>query len=197
MVDRGMHAKGDEHELDVRSRIRRPRRDELELLRGLERDASRAFAEIGMAEIAADESLSVAELESFRAAGNAWVAVDGHDVAVAYVLSTVIDGCAHVEQVSVAPAHAGRGLGAMLIDHVGGLADAENRPALTLTTFRDVPWNAPYYRRLGFVTLDAADRGPQLAALVLGEAASIPGDVPRVAMRRSPPVLTRDGVRER
>lgn len=95
------------------------------------------------------------------------------------------------------PAHAGHGLGAMLIGHLGALADAEDRPALTLTTFRDAPWNAPYYRRLGFVTLDAADQGPQLAAIVLREAASIPGNVPRVAMRRSVPVLTRGGVRER
>jgi hypothetical protein len=36
-------------------------------------------------------------------------------------------------------------LGAILIDHLGALADAEDRPALRLTTFRDVPWNAPYY----------------------------------------------------
>lgn len=197
MIDRGVHAKGDEHEFDVRSRIRRPRHDELELLRGLERDASRAFAEIGMAEVAADEPLSVAELDAFRTGGSAWVAVDRHDVAVAYVLSVVVDGCAHVEQVSVAPAHAGHGLGVMLIDHLGALADAEDRPALTLTTFRDVPWNAPYYRRLGFVTLDAADQGLQLAAIVLREAASIPGDVWRVAMCRSPPVLTRGRARGR
>ena len=91
---------------------------------------------------------------------------------------------AHVEQVSVATAHAGQGLGALLIDHLGALARADGRPALTLTTFRDVPWNAPYYRRLGFVPVDPADQGPELAALVAREAARIPGDAPRVAMRR-------------
>jgi hypothetical protein len=35
--------------------IRPPRRDELEALRSIERDAGRAFAALGMAEIAADE----------------------------------------------------------------------------------------------------------------------------------------------
>jgi hypothetical protein len=65
-----------------------------------------------------------------------------------------------------------------------GWPRAEGRPALTLTTFRDVPWNAPYFRRLGFVVVGPADQGPELAALVAREAVSIPGDAPRVAMRR-------------
>jgi len=164
--------------------IRRPRADELEALRSIERDAGRAFATIGMAAIAADEPFAVAELEAFRAAERLFVAVDGRDRPVAYLLSAVVDGCAHVEQVSVATAHAGQGLGARLIDHLGALALAEGHPALTLTTFRDVPWNAPYYRRLGFVPVDPGDHGPELAALVAREAASIPGDAPRVAMRR-------------
>ena len=166
------------------SKIRQPRADELEELRSIERDAGRAFATIGMPAIAADEPLPVAELEAFRAAERLFVAVDGRDRPVAYLLSAVVDGCAHVEQVSVATAHAGQGLGALLIDHLGALALADGRPALTLTTFRDVPWNAPYYRRLGFVTVDPGDQGPELAALVAHEAASIPSDAPRVAMRR-------------
>ena len=43
-------------------------------------------------------------------------------------------------------------------------ARTEGRPALTLTTFGDVPWNAPYYQRLGFVIVDPAEQGPELAA---------------------------------
>jgi GNAT superfamily N-acetyltransferase len=164
------------------SRIRPPRTDELEALRTIEREAGRPFAAIGMADIAAHEPPSVEELEAHRAAGRLFVAVDGGDRPAAYLLSAVVDGCAHVEQVSVDPAHAGQRLGAGLIDHLEALAG--NRPALTLTTFRDVPWNAPYYRRLGFVTIEPRDHGPELAALVAREAAAIPGDAPRVAMRR-------------
>jgi GNAT superfamily N-acetyltransferase len=166
------------------ARFRPPRRDELEALRSIERDAARAFADIGMPEIAGDEPLPVAELERLRARGRAWVAVDERDRPVAYLLSAVVDGCAHVEQVTVSPSHVGRGIGAALIEHLGAIARAEGRPALTLTTFRDVPWNAPYYERLGFVVVEPPDQGPELAALVTHEAASIPGDAPRVAMRR-------------
>jgi GNAT superfamily N-acetyltransferase len=167
------------------ARIRPPRRDELEALRSIERDAGRAFAEIGMPEIAEDEPLSVEELEAFRAAGRAWVAVDERDRPAAYLVSAIVDGCAHVEQVSVGSAYAGHGLGTALIDHLAAAARAEGRPALTLTTFRDVPWNAPHFRRLGFAVVEPADQGPELAALVAREAVSIPGDAPRVAMRRA------------
>jgi hypothetical protein len=65
------------------------------------------------------------------------------------------------------------------------VAAAEGRLAVTLTTFRDVPWNAPYYERLGFTVVAAADQGPELAAVVAEEAQRIPGDAPRVAMRRA------------
>ncbi len=71
----------------VVARIRTPRRDELEALRSLERQAGAAFAAIGMDEIADDEPLPVAVLETFRAEGHAWVAVDGRDLPAAYLLS--------------------------------------------------------------------------------------------------------------
>ena len=138
-----------------------------------------------MPEIAADDPGSIAELEPFRAGGRAWVAVDDADRPVAYLLSAVVDGCAHVEQVSVAPSHARRGLGAALVDHLAAVAASAGRPAVTLTTFRDVPWNAPYYERLGFTVVEPADQGPELRALVAEEARRIPGDAPRVAMRRA------------
>lgn len=166
------------------ARIRPARRDELAALIDIERDAGRAFAAIGMPEIAADDPGSVEGLEAHRAAGRAWVAADGRDRPVAYLLAALVDGALHVEQVSVAPAHARRGIGAALVDHLAAVAAAEGRAALTLTTFRDVPWNAPYYRRLGFAVVGPGEQGPELRALVAHEAAAIPGDAPRVAMRR-------------
>jgi GNAT superfamily N-acetyltransferase len=165
-------------------RIRPPRQDELEALRLIERDAGRQFAAIGMTEIASDEPPAVAELEAVRSRGQAWVAVGPADSPIAYLLSSTVDGCAHIDQVSVASTHSRRGLGAVLIEHLAMGARAEDQPALTLTTFRDVPWNAPYYERLGFRVVAPADQGPELAALVHREALTIPGNAARVAMRR-------------
>jgi hypothetical protein len=61
-----------------------------------------------------------------------------------------------------------------LIEHLAAISAVDGRPALTLTTFRDVPWNAPYYARLGFVVIDSADHGPQLRALITHEALRSP-----------------------
>jgi GNAT superfamily N-acetyltransferase len=162
--------------------VRPPRRDELELLRSIEHDAGEAFAALGMARMG--EALRVEDLEAFRSAGRAWVTVDDDDVPVAYLLSAVLDDCAHIEQVSVAPSHARRGVGAGLIEHLATLARSQGRAALTLTTFRDVPWNAPYYQRLGFTIVEPPDQAPELAAVVARETRSIPGRAPRVAMQR-------------
>jgi GNAT superfamily N-acetyltransferase len=134
--------------------------------------------------IAAHEPPSIAALERSVDVGQAWVAVTDRDHPVGYLLAATVDDCAHVVQVSVARAHAAQGLGAALIDHLATIAGQAGQPALTLTTFRDVPWNAPYYRRLGFEVLAPAAQGPELAKLVAHEAASIPGHAARVAMRR-------------
>jgi GNAT superfamily N-acetyltransferase len=160
------------------------RRAELEALRGLEREAGRLFAAIGMAEVAAAQAPTLADLEVYRTAGRAWVTVDAWDRPLGYLLSSIVDGCAHIDQVSVAPAYARRGLGASLIEHLAATAAVDGRPALTLTAFRDVPWNAPYYTRLGFVVIEPANHGTQLRALIAHEATSIPSDAQRVAMRR-------------
>jgi GNAT superfamily N-acetyltransferase len=164
--------------------IRAATPDDLPLLVEIERRAGRAFAAHGLPEIADDDPGTPEELEVYRAAGAAWVAADGDDGPVAYILTAEIDDGVHVEQVSVDPAHAGQGIGAALIDHVAGIAAAAGRRALTLTTFRDIPWNAPYYARLGFAELPEPEWGPQLRALVALERHVIPSAAPRVAMIR-------------
>ena len=127
-----------------------------------------------------------AELEPFRAAGRAWVAVDADDRPVAYLVSV---GRRRLRRTSSRSASRPPTRGAASVRRSSTtsrrVAAAEGRSALTLTTFRDVPWNAPYYERLGFTVIAPADQGPELAALVAEEAERIPGDAPRVAMRRA------------
>ena len=61
------------------------------------------------------------------------------------------DGAAHLEQVSVLPEYGRRGVGTALVLAAKDEAAARGYPELTLRTFVDVPWNAPFYARLGFV----------------------------------------------
>jgi GNAT superfamily N-acetyltransferase len=173
--------------------IRPPRHDELERLRDIERAAGRLFAAIGMADIAADEPMPAAVLDTYRKAGWAWViTVDGAGGApVGYLVADVLDEpgpgpgrAAHVEQVSVDPDHAGLGLGRRLLEHVVAVAQGRGFDAVTLTTFRDVPWNAPYYARCGFRELPEAELGPGLRRLRDAEASHGLDPALRVCMRR-------------
>jgi GNAT superfamily N-acetyltransferase len=166
-------------------RIRAVRPDELPVLQDIERAAGRCFRDIGMAEVAQDEPLPVDELARYHRAGLAWVVADDADVPVAYLIADRVDGNLHVEQVSVHPGSARRGLGRMLLEHLAARARSEGVPALTLTTFTQVPWNAPYYARCGFHLLDERTLTPGLREIRGHEAARGMDRWPRACMRRA------------
>ncbi|MFI6448708.1 GNAT family N-acetyltransferase [Kitasatospora sp. NPDC050543] len=163
-------------------RIRAVTPDDLPLLQDIERAAGEGFRALGMAAVADDEPLPTAELARYLEGGHAaMAAVDAADRPVAYLIGEPVDGCLHIEQVSVHPDHARRGVGRALIDHLAASTDA---PALTLTTFADVPWNAPYYRRCGFRPLAGAELTPGLREIRRQEAAHGLDRWPRLCMRR-------------
>ena len=137
-----------------------------------------------MPEVADDEPLPAGALEAYRRSGLAWVAVDRDDLAMAYLIAEFVDGALHVEQVSVHPGWARRGVGRLLLQRAGRHAAAAGAPALTLTTFADVPWNGPYYQRCGFRVLDESEWTPGLRAIREREAAHGLDRWPRVCMRR-------------
>ncbi|MCN9242754.1 GNAT family N-acetyltransferase [Streptomyces sp. RY43-2] len=166
-------------------RIRAVRTEELPLLQDIERAAGRCFHDVGMPEIADDEPLPLDELARYQQDGLAWVAVDTADVPVAYLIAEHVDGGLHIEQVSVHPDSARRGVGRSLLDHAATVAATEGLPALTLTTFVDVPWNAPYYARCGFQPVDDAALGPGLKDIRAREAEHGLDRWPRLVMRRA------------
>ncbi|MCI0140311.1 GNAT family N-acetyltransferase [Arthrobacter bambusae] len=164
--------------------IRAARPDELERLRGIEFAAGEIFRSCGMDAIADDEPLTVTELAIFQSRGGVLVFADASDVPVGYLLVEHLDGNAHVEQLSVHPSHARRGLGSELLDGAEKWAQAEGLEWLTLTTFRDVPWNAPYYRRLGFEDLEPELLDDGLRGILECEGLVGLSRWPRIAMRR-------------
>lgn len=159
--------------------IRPARYSDVERMRAIERAAGEVFRTLGMDAVADDEPLRPAQLRAFVDDGRAWVAERDGTVA-GYLIAAVVDGCGHVEQVSVDPASAGRRIGAALVER----ADAWANGALTLTTFRDVPWNGPYYERLGFRWLADDEIGPELRAIREAEATHGLDRWPRGCMRR-------------
>ncbi|MEU8414781.1 GNAT family N-acetyltransferase [Amycolatopsis japonica] len=157
--------------------------EDLPALQDIERAAGEPFRALGMAAIADDDPPSIADLAAFQRDGRAWV-WDAGDGPVAYLLAEVVDGHGHIEQVSVHPDHARRGLGRRLIEHAAEWASREGLAGLTLTTYAEVPWNAPYYARLGFTTLDEESLTEGLRAVRAHEIARGLDAWPRVTMRR-------------
>src|SRR4051812_42185786 len=97
--------------------IRTPRLDELELLRDIEWAAGALFTEVGLDNVAQHSPASVEELTAYVNHGRAWVVTDDNDVPVGYGVVDIVDGLAHLEQLSVLPDHGRKGLGAALLEH--------------------------------------------------------------------------------
>lgn len=81
------------------------------------------------------------------------------------------------------PGHGRRGLGSALVGTVVEWAEQHGFSSLTLTTFRHLPFNAPFYRSLGFRELPDAGLPEQLAGMLVEEAESGLDRSTRIAMR--------------
>lgn len=64
-----------------------------------------------------------------------------------------LDGGVHLEQLSVLPGHAGRGMGRALVEAAKSWARERGYGAMSLCTFADVPFNAPFYASCGFAVV--------------------------------------------
>src|SRR5262249_15582962 len=132
-----------------------------------------------------DETTSQDELEKALRNGHLWVVLaDDAPVGFAHV-EVLDDASAHLEEIDVLPAHGRRGLGTRLVGHVCRWAATRGYGSVTLTTFRDVPWNMPFYERLGFREVATAALTPGLHARVLDEARRGLDPSRRVVMERS------------
>ncbi|WP_211244569.1 GNAT family N-acetyltransferase [Actinospica robiniae] len=84
---------------------------------------------------------------------------------VAFARLEIIDGHAHLEQLSVHPAHGRRGVGGSLIGAACQWAADQGHTIISLCTFADIPWNAPFYARHGFVAVPDDELTPELRLL--------------------------------
>lgn len=133
--------------------VRAPLRDELPLLQAIGVAAGRRFAEVGLDAVAADPPHELAALEAWCKAGRAWVSTDRDGHPVGFAVADLVDGTAHLEELSVLPEMNGKGHGMALLRAVESWARRKGFPSVTLTTFRDVPFNRPFYEHRGYRVL--------------------------------------------
>ena len=99
-----------------------------------------------------------------------WVAATEDDRLVGFAMATIMDGDAHLDELNVRPEDGGRGIGTSLVTAVRTWAVREGFSALTLVTFRHLPWNEKFYKKQGFKEIPGRELGVGVARLIDEEA---------------------------
>jgi GNAT superfamily N-acetyltransferase len=148
----------------------------------IEQSAGALFRTIPELAWVADEPIGSAEdFLPAIAARTVWIAEDGDAGVIGELRGEIIGDVLHIVELAVAKEFQRRGLGRALLDFAIDAARARGLRAVTLTTFRHVAWNAPFYARYGFVALREAELDVRLRDILRAEEAR--GLSNRCAMR--------------
>ena len=167
--------------------VRLAREDDAALLPAVERSAAQSFRMApGLGWIAegdmVDEAVHLGRVRN----GTCWVAVDEQDTPIGFLSAEAMEERElHIYEMSVIETSQGQGVGRPLLTAAIEWAVAKHLTALTLTTFRHVPWNAPLYSRLGFKVMNTPHLDARLATLLRKEVESGFAEGTRCAMRLS------------
>ena len=152
----------------TRPRIRPGHEADIVALLEVERRAAALLLGHGAHDLFAMHSLSRDDLLQGIRSGILRVA-EVEEQAVGFALCGEVDGHAHLFEMDVVPEFGRRGIGSALLEAVCDEAAARGYAAMTLTTLRDVPWNAPFYAKRGFHELVEAGWGEGLGEIVARE----------------------------
>ena len=167
--------------------IRLARETDLEQLPGIERAAATLFAAYERFQHLLADAMSIEEHRAFCEAGRLWVTADENDQPVGFVAVEMVDGHPHIQELDIHPDHGRRGLGGAMVEAVCQWAQDNAYTFVTLTTERDIPWNAPYYARLGFEIVPPGDLTEGLKHIIEEEVARGFDASTRVVMMRRVP----------
>lgn len=152
-----------------RAVVRTSRVADVAAFAAVERSAAALFLGTDRAWIASEEPTETEAHRAAIAAGHHWTAMIEGEVA-GFLLAQRFGDTLHVAELVVAAAHQRNGLGSKLLAAAESYAIAAAFGALSLTTYRDLAWNAPFYRRRGFRILAPAEVPRHLAAQLAAEA---------------------------
>lgn len=130
--------------------VRPTRPGDVTALPAIERAAGERFRDYPeLAWLAEGEVISAEQHLDYAERGLSWLAL-ANDQPVGFILAELHASSLFIVELSVHLDWQGKGIGRRLIACVADQARKRGLASLTLTTFRDVPWNAPFYARLGF-----------------------------------------------
>ncbi|HEY5071896.1 MAG TPA: GNAT family N-acetyltransferase [Caulobacteraceae bacterium] len=142
--------------------------EDLGSLRAIEESATSVFAGTGLLDKLGSKSSPAEAWAPAQRAGTLWVADDGCEGLAGFLAATIVGEVLHIEEMDVIPDRQGGGLGRRLMQTAITWAVQRRLAAVTLTTFRQVAWNAPFYVSLGFREV-GAHQSPRLCAILAGE----------------------------
>jgi GNAT superfamily N-acetyltransferase len=140
--------------------IRSARIEELPQLAPIEQAAAIRFRDTPYAFLADGEPLPIEFIQQRFQAGQVWVAVDLDDIVIGFAITREVDRTLYLQEIDIAPEHGQQGIGKALVETVQTWGKDSGYAVMSLSTFRDLPWNAPFYAKLGFRILDAAELTP-------------------------------------
>lgn len=139
--------------------------DEADLVEGIEEASDRLLEPFGAWPLPASNQAAKAAERARTAA----TLVAGRPP-VGFARIEIVDGHSHLGQLSVLPEYGRLGIGTSLVVAACDWARRRGHRLITLTTFADIPFNAPFYRRLGFRQLGEEELGPDLSEVLFDEA---------------------------
>lgn len=161
--------------------LRPARAGDAQAIQRVEQDADMRFSDALGSDWEPDWTPSeTAELAEAAAEGGLFTVEAPEGGPCGYLWMEPLGGAAHIAEMAVTRAQGRKGLGRLLLATAEAWAVRQGFAALTLTTFRDVPWNAPFYARCGFTEI--APEGA-LAEILAEERAHFAA--PRIAMRKT------------
>ena len=150
--------------------IRPAHRDDLPKILAIEESGAETFTHAGIPLADGSPPEGPEHWAPMLEAGLLWVAEDVADGPIGFVAGSVQGDSLYIEEVDVVMERQKQGHGARLMRHAIDQAKARGLASVTLTTFRKVAWNAPFYAKLGgFVELRAGQAAPAFLAAHLAE----------------------------
>jgi GNAT superfamily N-acetyltransferase len=133
----------------------------------VEQSAGELFRTIEhLAWIADSENLTDPQYADYIQCGTSWVALTPDGQLVGFLCAEVMEDDLHIHELAVALEFQRQGIGGRLLETAVAWAVARGLSGVTLTTFRSVAWNQPFYERAGFETLGEARMSPRLASIM-------------------------------
>jgi GNAT superfamily N-acetyltransferase len=144
--------------------------EHVDQLPGIEREAATRFGD-SLPESVLSHVTPLDSLAEAQQAGLLWVALEPAGAPVGFAVASVHGRRVHLDELDVLPGHGRRGIGSALVKAIEEYALNSGYVEITLTTFRDVPWNAPFYARVGFEVMPQQELGAELVRRLSDEAA--------------------------